>query len=341
MMRSLVTAVAAVASVLALSGSASAQYHVKYVYGSVGYSYLDMYIAEDMGFLKDEGVDYRTSVVAGSSPAAAGTISGSFDFTYAVPISVNRVIAQGQPLEHFALAMAQFGSVVVVSKEVAEKYKLTKDTPLEKRIQVLKGLRITTVGPNAGPDLLLRYIAKREGWNPDRDLKLLPLSGPTAIAALEQKRADAIAQSSPTADIAVKKFGGFLLLDMNNGGYPPLKDFPGGTLVANKNWLANNKPAAVAVVRALWRAMDFLHTRTAEAKAVLRKRFANVDDETYNAGFNANLVTTPYSPELNDTIMQRPIDFTNYLDQHPMTMPVGAFYTDEIVKLAAKGLKKN
>ena len=341
MTRLFLAAAIAAGCTLALSSGASAQYHVSYVYGSVGYSYLDMYIAEDMGFLKDEGVDYKTAVVAGSSPAAAGTISGSFDFSYAVPISVNRVIEQGQPLVHFALAMAQNGSVIVVSKEVAEKYHLTADSPVEKRVQALKGLRITTVGPNAGPDLLVRYIAKREGWNPDQDLTLLPLSGPTALAAFEQNRADAIAQSSPTADIAIKKFGGFMLLDINNGGYPPLKDFPGGTLVANKNWLANNKPAAVAVVRALWRAMDMLHTKTAEAKAVLRKRFANVDDATYNAGFDSNLVTTPRSPELNDEIMQRPIDFTNYLDKEPMKLPVRAFYTDEIVKLAAKGLKKN
>lgn len=331
---------AAWALALPASAAAQAQYQVKYVYGSVGYSYLDMYIAEDMGFLKEEGVDYKTSVVAGSSPAAAGTISGSFDFTYAVPISVNRVIEQGQPLIHFALAMAQYGSVIVVSKEVAEKYNLNASTPVEKRVQALKGLRITIVGPNSGPDLMMRFIAKREGWDPDRDLTLLPLNGPTAIAAFEQKRADAIVQSSPTADIAVSKFGGFKLLDINNGGYPPLQDFPGGSLVANKTWLVNNKPAAVAVVRALWRAMDVLHTRTAEAKAVLRKRFANVDDETYSAGFDANLVTTPRSPVLTAEIMQKPIDFTNYLDKEPMKTPVSAFFTDEIVKLAAEGLKK-
>src|SRR3974390_2883459 len=139
---------------LCAEGSAQpAKYHVNYVDGSVGYSYLDMYIAEDMGLLADEGVDFKTSVVAGSSPAAAGTIAGSFDFTYAVPISINRAIDQGQPLIHFALAMAQFGSVVVVSKEVADKYKLGLDTPVEKRVQALKGLRITTVGPNSGPDL--------------------------------------------------------------------------------------------------------------------------------------------------------------------------------------------
>jgi ABC-type nitrate/sulfonate/bicarbonate transport system substrate-binding protein len=140
-MTRLLSAVAAIAAcAIALSSEVFAQaakYHVKYVYGSVGYSYLDMYIAEDMGLLADEGVDFKTSVVGGSSPAAAGTIAGSFDFTYAVPISVNRVIAQGQPLIHFALAMAQFGSVIVVSKDVADKYKLGADTPVEKRVQAL------------------------------------------------------------------------------------------------------------------------------------------------------------------------------------------------------------
>ena len=39
-------------------------------------------------------------------------------------------------------------------------------------------------------------------------------------------------------------------------------------------------------------------------------------------------------------IMQKPIDFTNYLDKEPMKTPVSAFFTDEIVKLAAEGLKK-
>jgi hypothetical protein len=86
--------------------------------------------------------------------------------------------------------------------------------------------------------------------------------------------------------------------------------------------------------------MDILHARTGEAKKLLRKRFANVDDETYSAGFDSNLVTTPRSPELTTEIMQKPIDFTNYFDKEPMKMPVSAFFTDEIVKLASDGLKK-
>lgn len=326
--------------ILGLASSEAAQYHVTYAYGGAGYSYLDMYVAEDMGFLKQEGIEFKTSVVGGSSTAAAGTIGGSFDFFVAVPVSANQAIEHGRPLIHFAVTMAQYGPSVVVSKEVADKYKLTKNTPLPQRIQALKGLRITSVGPNVGPDLLLRYIAKREGWNPDREMTLLPLGGPPALAAFANQRVDAIAQSSPTADIAIKKYGGFMLLDLNHGDYPPLKDYPGGTLVANTNWLWHNKEAAAAVVRALWHAMEFLHDHPNEAKAVLRKRFKNVDDDTFNAGFEANLVATPRTPEINRQIMQRPIDFANFLNKEPLKTSVDKTFTGEIVKLAAEGMKR-
>lgn len=322
----------------AISG-AVAQYKVTYAYGSAGYSYLDMYIAEDKGYLKDEGVDFTTSVVAGSSLAASGTIAGGFDFFDAVPASANRAIDQGQPLVHFALQMAQYGTNIVVSKEVAERLKLTSLSTEQQRVQALKGLRIAVNNPNSGPDLLLRFIAKREGWNPSTDFTLVPLVGAAAIAALEQRRIDAIAQSSPTADIVVDKLGGFLLLDLNHGGYSPLKNYPGGTLVANTNWLSKNRDAAAAVVRALWRAMDFLHNHTDEAKAVLRPRFKDVDDATFDLGFNPNVVITPSTPMLTREVMQIPLDFDHAVEANPVTVPVERTFTDEIVKLAGQQMK--
>lgn len=327
--------VIAVAIAALATSQATAQTKVRYAYGSVSLSYLPVYLAEDLGYMKEAGLATEISVIpGGSGPATAATLSGDIDFFVGLLFSAAPAIAMGQPLAGFATTLNQYGSTIVVSKEVSDKFKLTSQSSLDDRLKSLKGLRIASFGPNSSSDLLIRYIAKREGWNPDTDLQLVPIGGAPALAAFEQKRIDAMVHSSPIADVAVSKFGGNMILNLAAGDYPPLANLPYITLVANSNWLAKNKQAAAAVYAAVWKAMDYAHAEPDKTRQILRKRFPTIDQATFDASFNSSLMATPKSPVIDKAMAQRIIEFTNATSSTPLKVGPAQLINEEIADLA-------
>jgi NitT/TauT family transport system substrate-binding protein len=330
------------AAILSLSVvSASAQpYKLRYAYGSISLSFLPIYLAEDLGYMKAAGVQADVSVIqGGSGPATAATISGNIDFFVGLLFAAAPAIEKGQPLVGFATTLNQYGSTIVVSKEVSEKFKLTQKTPVAERIKTLKGLRIASLAPNSSSDLLIRYVAKREGWNPDTDMQLVPIGGAPMLAAFEQKRIDALVFSSPIADVAVNKFGGNMIVNLAAGEYEPLANMPYIMLVANSNWLAKNKQAATAIVGAIWKGMDYAHANPESAKQILRKRFPNIDQETFDASFNSSLFATPKSPIITLEMAARAIEFTNIASREPLRVTPQQIITEEIFQMALSARK--
>jgi NitT/TauT family transport system substrate-binding protein len=340
MKRYLYAAVTAIVLGSMTTGAGAQTHRVKYAYGSVSLSFLPIYLAEDLGYMKEAGIQADISVIqGGSGPATAAAISGNIDFFVGLLFSAAPAIERGQPLIGFATTLNQYGSTIVVSREVSQKFNLTPKTPVSERIKSLKGLRIANLAPNSSSDLLIRYVAKREGWNPDTDLQLVPIGGAPMLAAFEQKRIDALVFSSPLADVAVNKFGGNMIVNLAAGEYEPLANMPYIMLVANSNWLNKNKQAATAVVGAIWKAMDFAHANPQKTKEILRKRFANIDQETFDPSFNSSLVATPKSPEINVEMAARAIEFTNVASREPVKVTPQQIITEEIFKLAAQARK--
>lgn len=315
-MKRAIAACAASTLMLAAAGEAVAQ-KVKYGIASIAFTYAPFYIAEDAGLFKKHGVELDMIQVQGSSPAAAATIAGSMQFFIGIPQTAARPIAKGERLVIFANVTKEYGSNIVVSKEWAAKHKLTAAMPIEQRLDAIKGLKIAAWTPGSSSDLFVRYIVAKKGWNAEKDLTILPIGGSAPmLAAMEQKRVDAFALSSPTADQAVQKFGAFILYQGAKGEWPPLRNSPYITLIGNTDWLATpaGKKTAVALYRGLADAMKFMKDKPAETKAMLRKRLANFNEDAFEAGYAASLPTVPATPRLTIEGAEQVKEFLEVLD---------------------------
>ena len=337
-MNALIAAVAAVLAVAGSSSAAFAQHKVKYGIASIGFTYAPFYIAEDAGLFKAHGVELDMVQVQGSSPAAAATLAGSMQFYIGIPQTAARPIAKGEKLVIFANVTKEYGSNIVVSKEWAEKHKLTAQMPIEQRLDALKGIKIAGWTPGSSSDLFVRYIVAKKGWNAERDLTILPIGGSAPmLAAMEQKRIDAFALSSPTADQAVEKLGAFILYNGAKGEWAPLRGSPYITLIGNTDWLASTagKSAAVAIYRGLTEAMKLMREKPADAKAMIRKRLASFDEAAFEAGYAASLTTIPETPRLSMKDAEQIKEFLEVLDGgKPLGIPA-AKLIDETVPAAA------
>jgi ABC-type nitrate/sulfonate/bicarbonate transport system substrate-binding protein len=132
------------------------------------------------------------------------------------PGEAMNALKEGVQFRTIGQTVGKFGSHVVVKKEIMEKAGITEASPVEKKIALLRGLKMGNTGPGGAPDNMLRWLAVKGGMDPNKDIRLVGIQGggPGMIAALGQGVIDGFCLSSPTSDIAVSKFGCSYLFHM-------------------------------------------------------------------------------------------------------------------------------
>jgi NitT/TauT family transport system substrate-binding protein len=218
--------------------------------------------------------------------------------------------ARGAGVKLIGTLVGQYASNVVLRADVAKRLGVTSRTPMQQRLVSLKGLKIAASGAGSSTDFLIRYLARRAGLAPERDLTILFMGGGGPIlAAFSQGRIDGFVLSSPTSDIALLKYNGVLLIDMSRGEFEDLRGYPSIMLSAKSTWLKRNADVARRFLRALARANQMIGQQPRLAKQAVRKRFAGVADDVYEAAWNANLAAYPSTPRVEDVSAKRAITF--------------------------------
>jgi NitT/TauT family transport system substrate-binding protein len=319
-------------SASALAASAALTYGI----ASYSFTYAPLYVAEDAGIFKKEGLDISGELMSGSGVEATATIAGNLPFYVGLSQTAALAIAKGQKLETFAEVSQQFPMDVVVSKEVAQKLGLTRKTSVDARLNALKGLRIAAWTPGGGPDMLIHFIIAEKGWNAQRDLTILPV-GPAMpmMAALQNDRIDGFVFSSPSSDEAVSRLGAFILYRGAKGSWAPLKDAVFNCLIANPDWLAANKSEAALIYRGLALAMNFMRAHPNETKAILRKRLNMFSDADFQAGYKNLYYMIPETPEVGPVQANRIWNFMKTIDPS-FSVPAAELTNPEIGVLASQ-----
>ncbi len=330
-----------IVSVMAMPGDAQTPPRTKItgISVSLGFYGAPIMVAEKMGYFRDENIDFDLLFVKSGGAAMSALMSGAGQFYIAPFASTIQAIDKGANVKIFAPIMNQYASNVLVSKEVKDRFSLNENTPVAKRIEALKGLRIAAHMPGTSPDLLVRYIAKQQGWNPERDLTIMPITTEAMIPALQNKRVDSFVISPPTADMGIMQAKAFMLLNVVAGEYPPLDGFMSNGLIANTEWLAKDEEKAVRILKATWRAIKFIEENPEEAKERVKGYFPELDPKVLDAGFQDQRKAIPSVLRMTDLDIQRNIDFLAATRGEEIKVNVPSVYTNRIVELAEQSMK--
>jgi NitT/TauT family transport system substrate-binding protein len=252
-----------------------------------------------------------------------------------LPAVAVRARTKGQDVQAFAAVQTQFGSTVVIDGASAQKAGVSATSSLAARAQALKGLKIGVTGPGSTTDMLVRYLAKDAGLNPDKDFTIMPIGGaPNMLAAFSQGSINGFSLSPPTITTAEKQ-GGFVLMDLAKGEYKPLDGFLFTAMIAREDWLANNKATAEKMVRALWRAEHLIASDPDKARESVRPYFANTDTAIFNAAWTASLPSYPATPRIEKDGVEKNIRFMNAVESDPVKLDPQQVYTNSIVDAVA------
>jgi len=258
---------------------------VKIAVSSRGIAFIDLYIAEDRGFFREEGLEPELIQVS-ANVATAALAAGEVDALGAVGLAA-RASQTGLPIK-----------VLAVTGHRALFWLVSK--PEFKSVTELKGTTLGITSRNGSQHLVASRLLASGGLDPNKDVSTVVIGGaPALLQALLAGSIQTTALSPPTIIVARDKFKVNILAE-------PPKDFlstQGGFAVTERA-LVEKRDLLRRMLRARTKAYRYFHENergTAETLAKYTRLDLATTTETYRMskfGFTANSVLTDKEMEI-------------------------------------------
>lgn len=252
----LASAVALTVSGCAVSGTAAvepASMKMTIGYTAIGAAYADLYICQDKGVFKKNGLDVKITLLNSSSQLVAALVSNS------VQVGVGATTAtaagamnlKGVNLRYIALPIDRY-------------YMEMWGKPSLKPGDDLKGKKIGLSSPGSLGDAAMDALIKKNSWSESDVQKIYLKSTPAEVSALENGAVDAIVTQPPTGTKTRQK------------GFKKIMDFTDIPAAANaytvkSTYLESNSKAVAAFTKSETECLALLHNdRPAAVQSIMK-----------------------------------------------------------------------
>ena len=236
-------------------------------YSAISASQSAFYLTKEAGYFEKHGLFVDPVYVASGTKVAQAMIAGEFPIALAGGTVVNANLAGGD--------IAIFGGLVNVPSFYIFVH------PSIKRPEDLKGRTagITTFGSST--DFSIRYLIRKFGMEPDKDVKILQMGGqPQIVAALIAGAVQAGVLSSP-ANYNATKAGFQMLVDFKNVGL----DYPTVSLVSTRSYIKKDPQTVRRFLMAYSEGTERLYRDKEFAMKVIGKYTKTNDREALEAAY--------------------------------------------------------
>ncbi len=239
-----------------------------------GILYLPVYLAQSLGYFRENGVEVEFHETTGGSKAMEALIGGSADAMISGHSQVLQVNAKGRTVKTFVC----FGRGLPVALVSAP------GSP-RKSIADLKGAKLGVSSPGSSSHLDLIFILSRENVRPEEVTIVGIGTLSTAVAALERGRVEAgMMFSNALTGFLRRNPSARILADLRTP--EGLRKMTGAdahagiSAASTEKWLRENAESAKAICRALKRAMQWVaNHRPEESWARLPAEYRSQDME--------------------------------------------------------------
>ena len=229
---------------------------------------LPLFLAEEKAFLGQEGIEFETVPVSSSNQIVEDIITGNLDcFTGAsvVPVLQAELQSPGK-LKIFSVSE-------ITPQKPFDALLVKEGSPIE-GLSDLSGKRIGVFPGSTATNLLKKYL-KDKGIDVSA-ITFVPMSPQEHLAALLQGQVDVIFAYEPTIAIALSGDG---VRQIHGSVYAQmLSPNPISVSVVSTAFLQKHPEAAIKVIRALEKAMNYMKQQDKEARQLLIERMKLSDD---------------------------------------------------------------
>lgn len=255
-------------------------------YTAIGAAYSDLYVCQDQGVFRKNGLDVKLTLLNSSSQLVAALVSNSVQIGAGATTST---AAGAMNLKHVDLRY--------IALPISRYYLEMWGKPSIGSPDAVKGHKIGLSSPGSLGEAALDAMVRAKGWSPKDVTKVFLKSSPAEVAALKNGAVDAIVTQPPTGT------------QTRSQGFRKVMDFTGYPAAANAytvktDYVQKNEPAVQAFVKSEAQCLAILHTDKAAAIASIERHSGNSNKAlaTYSYDFFDPLwaKTPSVSPALVD-----------------------------------------
>ena len=229
-----------------------------------------VWVAEQLKYFESEGVRVKITPSPSGSVCLNAVVGRSTNFCASTSEGLILARVEGAPAMAIQAHNRAMTLSVAVRKAIVDKLGLTRESPIEARLQALTQLgTIGATGPGAASEQIFRFLVKKVGGIPSL-LKFVYIGAPELPTALMNNVIDAYALSPPSAEVTEPSGKGYVLIPLGKGEVPELADYHYEVLMVRPDYVEANPQIAMAVARAISRGGALFRTKPEAAKAALR-----------------------------------------------------------------------
>jgi NitT/TauT family transport system substrate-binding protein len=224
----------------------------------IGYG--PFYIAQEKGFFKENGIEVELKRIEGDAERRAAIASGSLNGSCLTIDSMIVLRSRDIPVKAvMAIDSSNGGDGIVATKDI-------------KTIKDLKGKRIAY--PTGLPSHFFLYSVLKEHGLKISDIKTIVMDADKAGAAFAGERVEVAVTWEPWLSKAQEMVNGHILIDSKkHNGY--IEDI----LFVREEVIKNRPDDLKALIKAWYKAVDFVKSNPVEAKKIIGKAFGLSNEE--------------------------------------------------------------
>ena len=260
-------------AVLILSSPASGQViKLRSAYSTIAMGQSLIWVAKEAGVFERHGLDVDLLFIISSTTVTQALIAGD------VPI----VIMSGATAISAALSGQDLVMVGSTKSDPAQAF-LVASKDITQPSQ-LRGKRLGVSRIGASSDFLLRYLLKRVGLAPEKDVAIVQIgSSPVRMAALAKGAIDGTALNFEEMHVA-KKMGFNLLLDISKLGIEALNS----DMVTSRRFIRDSRETVRRFVKGMVEGVRFYGNNKKFSMEVIAKYTKSRDMEKIELGYDFN-----------------------------------------------------
>lgn len=305
-------------SVMSLGGSAYAQSaleKINAIYASLAGDHAALYVAQEMGLFRKYGLDVNLSYTAGAAQVIQTMMAGENQITTAGGSGVVDADFAGADLVAVAGMVNMPAFYIVVQPEI-------------KSIQDLRGKPIGVTRFGSSTDFTMRYILKKAGLEPDKDVPLLQMGGQPELAVGIETRRIFAAPMTPPALQRTLKAGARIQIPPKTIGL----SFPHVGIVVRQTYLAARRAIVKNFIAGYSEGVAMLQKDKEGSKKAIAKFLHTEEAELLEASWQFGVDVIERIPNLD------PEMFKLVLEDRAQTRPEAKkfkpeqFFDDSVVK---------
>jgi ABC-type nitrate/sulfonate/bicarbonate transport system substrate-binding protein len=275
------------------------------------FAFAAIWVAEQLKYFEAEGVRVKITPAPSGSVCLNAVVGRSSNFCASTSEGLVLAQVEGAPAIAIQAHNRAMTLSVVLRKAIVDKLGLTRQSPLEARLQALTGLgTIGATGPGAASEQIFKFLVKKAGAIATI-IKFVYIGAPELPASLMNNVIDAYALSPPSAEVTEPSGKGYVLIPLGKGEVPELTNYPYEVLMVRPDYVEANPKIAMAVARAISRGGALFHSKPEEAKAALRSHRlgAKLDASVFELSYSTVAPAMPSWGNMTPEGWQKVINF--------------------------------